>query len=77
MYDPERYRDAAEVERWRLRDPIVLHERRLREEGLLDDALASRLRDEAERAVAAAVEFAEGGTSEPLEDLTRHVHAER
>ena len=37
MYDPELYRDKAEVERWRHRDPIELFAGRLRAAGLLDD----------------------------------------
>ena len=77
MYDPERYRDRAEVERWRERDPILLHERRLREEGLLDDASAAALAAEAEEVVAAAIAFADAGTLEPVEDLHRHLYGER
>ncbi len=34
MYDPELYRDKAEVEAWKERDPLVLWERRLREPGV-------------------------------------------
>ena len=37
LYDPELYRDKAEVERWRQRDPIELLARRMREAGELDD----------------------------------------
>jgi len=77
MYDPERYRDRAEVDRWRARDPVLLHERRLREEGLLDDAGAGALAAEAEQAVAAAIAFADAGTLEPVADLYRHVYEER
>ena len=77
MYDPERYRDRAEVERWRERDPILASERRLREEGLLDDPGAAALAAEAERAVAAAIAFADAGSLEPVEDLHRHLYGER
>ena len=77
MYDPERYRERAEVERWRERDPILASERRLRDQGLLDDAGATALAEEAERAVAAAIAFADAGTLEPVEDLHRHLHGER
>ena len=37
MYDPDRYRDKAEVERWRQRDPMLLLGERLRAEGALTD----------------------------------------
>ena len=77
MYDPERYRDHAEVERWRERDPILVSERRLREEGLLDDPGAAALAAEAEQAVAAAIAFADAGSLEPVEDLHRHLYGER
>jgi pyruvate dehydrogenase E1 component alpha subunit len=77
MYDPERYRSADEVEAWRERDPIPAMTAQLVEAGALDGAAL----DEIEGAVAAeldeAVAFAEAGTLEPLEDLTRYVCSER
>ncbi|MFD6533714.1 pyruvate dehydrogenase (acetyl-transferring) E1 component subunit alpha [Streptomyces sp. NPDC060184] len=36
--DPSRYRDAAEVESWRAKDPLLRLERLLRAEGAADDA---------------------------------------
>ncbi len=76
MYDPERYRDSAEVDRWRLRDPIPAFSSRLVAAGVVDDALLEDL----ERSVAAeiddAVAFAEAGTMEPVEDLTRWVYSD-
>lgn len=35
MYDPDRYRDKAEVERWKQRDPIALLRARLESDGEL------------------------------------------
>ena len=35
MYDPDRYRDKAEIEAWRARDPIAALRRRIEGEGLL------------------------------------------
>jgi pyruvate dehydrogenase E1 component alpha subunit len=76
MYDPELYRSKEEVESWRERDPIELFRKRLERDGLLtaDDleALESEVTDE----IAAAIEFAEGGSLEPVEDLTRFVYSE-
>jgi len=76
MYDPDRYRDKAEVERWRERDPLTLLADRLRADGLLSDQ--DQTRDDAEVAaeVDAAVAYAQAGTDEPVEELTRFVHSE-
>ncbi|MFE9171738.1 pyruvate dehydrogenase (acetyl-transferring) E1 component subunit alpha [Streptomyces kebangsaanensis] len=73
MYDPDRYRDKAEVEHWRTRDPVMLLERWMRSAGELDDAsyaeLDRRCTDEVDRAVAAA----EAAPVEPVGDLLRYV----
>ncbi len=76
MYDPERYRDKAEVERWKERDPIALFEARLKAQGLLPERRLERLQREVEREVERAVAFAEAGAWEPVEDLTRFVVSE-
>ena len=55
--DPERYRSADEVEEWEARDPLLVHERRLRAAGVTDDALAT-LRADVARELDAAVEAA-------------------
>ena len=55
--DPERYRSAEEVQEWEGRDPLLVHERRLREAGVGDEqikALASAVDDELDAAVEAA-----------------------
>jgi pyruvate dehydrogenase E1 component alpha subunit len=73
MYDPDRYRDKAEVERWKDRDPINRLLDRMREDGEpVDEELAG-----IERRVAAevdhAVEAAERAPEEPVEHLLHHV----
>ena len=76
MYDPERYRDKAEVDAWRARDPIALLRRRMEDAGALTgdslEAMEAAIATEIDRAVA----FAEAGTLEPVGDLTRFVHSE-
>ncbi len=55
--DPERYRSADEVHAWAERDPLIVHERRLRDAGVGDDelkAMESSLADELDGAVEAA-----------------------
>jgi pyruvate dehydrogenase E1 component alpha subunit len=75
MFDPELYRTKREVEEWKLRDPIGLLKEGLIEDGLVDEEvwneMESRVREEIEKAVA----FAEAGTWEPVEDLTRFVYS--
>lgn len=77
MFDAQLYRDKQEIEEWRRRGPIVCFERRLRELALLDDAELERIEADVAREVEAAVAFAESSEWEPLEELTRHVYAER
>ena len=76
MFDPERYRDKAEVARWLERDPITLLRASLEAAGQLTDAQWRQLQADAEAEVAEGVEFAEAGTPEPIEDLTRFVYSE-
>jgi pyruvate dehydrogenase E1 component alpha subunit len=70
MFDAELYRDKAEVEEWKKRDPIVL----LRERNLINDAEFAAMDAAVLGEIANAVAFAEAGTWEPIEHLTRHVY---
>ena len=72
MYDPERYRDKAEVEQWKSRDPIARFVERYTIAPSDVDMLEREIADELDAAVA----FAEAGTPEPVEDLTRFVTSE-
>jgi pyruvate dehydrogenase E1 component alpha subunit len=76
MYDPERYRDRAEVEQWRGRDPLTLLGNALSDMGRLDEEQTAMLWDRVDAAIEAAVERAESSPLEPVEDLLRHVLAE-
>lgn len=76
MYDPERYRDHEEVERWRERDPIDALVKVLRERGEMDDDALTELEAEVSVEIDEAVAYAEAGTLEPVEDLTRFVYSE-
>jgi len=73
MFDPELYRDKAEVEAWKTRGPIHTYTARLKAQGLLTEeeflALDARAQAEVEQAVA----YAEAGTWEPASDLLRDV----
>jgi pyruvate dehydrogenase E1 component alpha subunit len=74
MSDPDLYRTKDEVEQWRQRDPIDLFVARLREAGVLDDEELAAIERDVEGELDTAVEFAEAGAWEPLEDLERDVY---
>jgi len=77
MFDPDLYREKAEIESWKLRDPIPALATLLREAGLLDGAGYSALEVAAAAEVADAVAFAERANLEPvatlLDDVTTPV----
>ncbi len=74
MYDPDRYRDKAEIDHWRERDPLSLLAAQLPPGPLTDESLA-RLEAQVSQEIDDAVAFAEAGTDEPVSDLTRFVTA--
>lgn len=73
MFDPELYRDKAEVEQWRQRDPIRTFTDRCRQDGSLTAEDITAIDTAADQEIAAAVAFAEAGTWEPVGDLERDV----
>ena len=77
MYDPELYRERAEVERWKERDPIPLHTSRLRAQGLLEGEALAQIEGDVAEEIASAVAFAEAGSLEPVSELTRFVYSTR
>lgn len=75
MYDPDRYRDKAEVEEWKRHDPIDALTAHMREAGeLADDALAAIDADLADQ-LTSAIETARAGPLELVENLTRFVYS--
>lgn len=73
MYDAELYRSKAEVEEWKKRDPINLFLDRSREHGLLTDADLADAEQRVAPEIAEAIAFAEAGSWEPIDDLTKDV----
>ncbi|MBD2186680.1 pyruvate dehydrogenase (acetyl-transferring) E1 component subunit alpha [Pseudanabaena mucicola] len=76
MFDAELYRDKAEVEQWRQRCPIANLTQKLQAQGLLSDADLTAMQEAIDREIETAIAFAEAGTWEPVEDLTRFVYSE-
>lgn len=77
MFDAELYRDKAEVDEAKKRDPILLFTQHLKEQKLLDDADLQGLEDDVAAVVQHSVDFAEAATWEPVEELTRFVYSEQ
>jgi TPP-dependent pyruvate/acetoin dehydrogenase alpha subunit len=75
MFDSELYRDRAEVELWKKRDPIAQLGARLCASDVLQPRDLEAIEAEVAAELAAAVAFAEAGTWEPAEDLVRDVYA--
>ncbi|MFQ6012962.1 MAG: pyruvate dehydrogenase (acetyl-transferring) E1 component subunit alpha [Thermoplasmata archaeon] len=74
--DPTRYRDEAEVEKWRKRDPIVRFQRYLRAKGIWNEEMEVEVRQDAEAQVDKAVVRAEEHAPPPPESLFDDVYAE-
>ncbi|MCC7179731.1 MAG: pyruvate dehydrogenase (acetyl-transferring) E1 component subunit alpha [Acidobacteria bacterium] len=77
MFDAELYRDKAEVEQWKARDPIEGFAARLAREAGLTPEERRQIDDAAIREVQEAIAFAEAGTWEPVEQLTSDVYTPR
>ena len=77
MFDPELYRDKAEVEAWKQRGPLHTFSARLKAEGKLTEEEFLALDAKANAEVQAAVDFAEAAPWEPIEDLLNDVHTPR
>jgi pyruvate dehydrogenase E1 component subunit alpha len=74
MFDAELYRDKAEVELWKQRDPIATFTARLKDQGEVSDSVLNALSASVEDEMNIAVQFAEDGTWEPVESLTKDVY---
>ncbi len=74
MADPDLYRTKEEIAQWKKRDPITLFVTRLKAERVLSDADLDAIEKESWNQIAWAVEEAERGPWEPVEDLTKEVY---
>jgi TPP-dependent pyruvate/acetoin dehydrogenase alpha subunit len=76
MFDAQLYRDKAEVEAWRKKEPIVRFQSWLEANHIIHPEDISRIEVEVDSEIDKAVAFAEAGTWEPVEHLSRFVYAE-
>ena len=76
MFDAELYRQKAEVEEWKKRDPITLLQNYLISRQLITaddiDSISKRVDADVQK----AVDFAEAGTWERVEDMAKYVYHE-
>jgi TPP-dependent pyruvate/acetoin dehydrogenase alpha subunit len=75
MYDAELYRSKEEVEEHKKEDPIEDFQGRAVGDGLVTQTDIDAIEADAAKEIADAIEFAEEGEWEPIEDITRHTYA--
>jgi pyruvate dehydrogenase E1 component alpha subunit len=73
--DPRRYRADAEVEAWRLKDPITRFQRYLKQKGLLSDPGIAAIEAELSAEIQEAVTRAEARMKEMTDPLLMFEHA--
>lgn len=76
MYDPDRYRDKAEIEQWKKADPIPALADRLASEGSVPRELMQSWEREIDTEIGDAIDSADAAPVEPVEQLTRFVTTE-
>ncbi|WP_114778278.1 pyruvate dehydrogenase (acetyl-transferring) E1 component subunit alpha [Botryobacter ruber] len=77
MFDAELYRDKAEVEEWKQRDPIPAFSNTLLQQQLLAEADLQALEARVNEEVQQAIDFAESCSWEPVEEMSRFTYSEK
>jgi len=75
MFDAQLYRDKAEVEEWKTRDPITTLRQRALEAGRATAGDLAALEERVEAEMADAIAFAERGSLAPVAELMKDVTA--
>ncbi len=76
MFDAQLYRDKAEVEAWRQKEPIVRLRGWLEADRMIHPAEIEQIYRDVDEEIAEAVAFSEAGTWEPVSELTRFTYAD-
>lgn len=72
---PEAFRDPAEIEQWRAKDPIARMRTQLMQRGILTDALERKITAEVEAEIDDAIKHAEESPFPAPEELYKDVYA--
>jgi pyruvate dehydrogenase E1 component alpha subunit len=75
MFDAELYRDKKEVNEWKKKDPILNFQNELKKMKALEQIDIKDIEKEVSSIINEAVEFAQNGTLEPIEDLEKFVYS--
>lgn len=75
MFDAELYRDKAEVEKWKQKDPLMVLKNKLETTASGSQLGEDELEKEIALVIEEAVEFAKRGTLEPAADLEKFVYS--
>jgi pyruvate dehydrogenase E1 component alpha subunit len=75
VVDPDRYRSEQYLQEIRSKDPLANLADRLKQSGIVDDEALAQIDDEVERAVQAAVEFADDSPEPNPEKLFEFSYA--
>lgn len=76
MFDAQAYRDKAEIDEWKSHGPVVRFAEWMKSTGALHDSDLADIETRVAAEIEEAVAFAEAGTWEPVETLTRDVYTE-
>jgi pyruvate dehydrogenase E1 component alpha subunit len=72
--DPRRYRDEAEIQEWRAKDPIKRFQEYLRQKGLWNEEYEKKVQDESAAMVEKTVKEAEAYATDP-KDIFRFLYS--
>lgn len=73
--DPCNYRPEGELEKWQKKDPVMLYERKLKKEGVLNDKKIKAIRAQIRKEVDEAVDFARKSPQPDVEELYKDIFA--
>ena len=77
MFDAELYREKSETEEWKKRDPIDTLTKSMKAENLISENEIQEMENRIAIEIQHAVDYAENGTWEAPEDLTKYVYSEK
>ncbi|SEC13582.1 pyruvate dehydrogenase E1 component alpha subunit [Paramicrobacterium humi] len=75
VVDPAKYRSAEEVEQLKLNDPVVTFGTKLKEDGVIDDELMSKIDDDAKKLAAESADFAANSPHPDVSTLFDYTYA--